>query len=106
MADTQRDGRDARTNAGSPERPGRAPGEGVDRVPWRVEGARRSGGDTGPARPRLFGPRFWLALLGLLVLNLPTQAPDVVRRKHPPTASRWAPSRHGGRSPSAQPDSS
>jgi cell division protease FtsH len=68
MADA-RDGRDARTNAGSPERPGRAPAEGVDRVPWRVEGARRSGGDTGPERPRLFGPRFWLALLGLLVLN-------------------------------------
>src|SRR5512132_2962197 len=69
MADTQRDGRDARTNAGSPERPGRAPAEGVDRVPWRVEGARRSGGDTGPERPRLFGPRFWWILLGLLVLN-------------------------------------
>jgi cell division protease FtsH len=69
MADTQRDGRDARANAGSRERPGRAPAEGVDRVPWRVEGARRSGGDTGPARPRLFGPRFWMLLLGLLVLN-------------------------------------
>ena len=69
MADTQRDGRDARTNAGSPERPGRAPAKGADRVPWRVEGARRSGGDTGPERPRLFGPRFWMLLLGLLVLN-------------------------------------
>jgi cell division protease FtsH len=69
MADAQRDGRDARTNAGSPERPDRAPAEGVDRVPWRVEGARRSGGDTGPERPRLFGPRFWWILLGLLVLN-------------------------------------
>jgi cell division protease FtsH len=69
MADARRDGRDARTNAGSPERPGRAPAEGVDRVPWRVEGARRSGGDTGPERPRLFGPRFWMLLLGLLVLN-------------------------------------
>src|SRR5215207_5623167 len=69
MADAQRGGRDARTNAGSPERPGRAPAEGVDRVPWRVEGARRSGGDTGPERPRLFGPRFWMLLLGLLVLN-------------------------------------
>ena len=44
------------------------PGAG-DRVPWRVEGARRSGGDTGPERPRLFGPRFWMLLLGLLVLN-------------------------------------
>src|SRR4030095_10814657 len=43
--------------------------EAVDRVPWRVEGARRSGGDTGPERPRLFGPRFWMLLLGLLVLN-------------------------------------
>jgi cell division protease FtsH len=69
MADAQRGGRDARTNVGSPEWPGRAPAEGVDRVPWRVEGARRSGGDTGPARPRLFGPRFWMLLLGLLVLN-------------------------------------
>src|SRR5215211_6996672 len=69
MADTQRDGRDARTNAGSPERPGRAPAEGVDRVPWRVEGARRSGGGTDPERPKLFGPRFWMLLLGLLVLN-------------------------------------
>jgi cell division protease FtsH len=69
MADTRRDGRDARTSAGSPERPGRAPAEGADRVPWRVEGARRSGGDTGPERPRLFGPRFWWILLGLLVLN-------------------------------------
>ena len=38
-------------------------------MPWRVEGARRSGSDTGPARPRLFGPRFWWILLGLLVLN-------------------------------------
>src|SRR5215212_10428949 len=69
MADAQRDGRDARTNPGSPERPGRAPAEGVDRVPWRVEGARRSGGGTDPERPRLFGPRFWMLLLGLLVLN-------------------------------------
>jgi len=69
MADAQRGGRDARTNTGSSERPGRAPTEGADRVPWRVEGARRSGGDTGPGRPRLFGPRFWWILLGLLVLN-------------------------------------
>ena len=69
MADAQQGGRDARTNAGSPERPGRAPAKGGDRVPWRVEGARRSGGDPGPERPRLFGPRFWMVLLGLLVLN-------------------------------------
>jgi cell division protease FtsH len=69
MADAQRGGRDARTNAGSSERPDRAPTGGADRVPWRVEGARRSGGDTGPGRPRLFGPRFWWILLGLLVLN-------------------------------------
>jgi cell division protease FtsH len=69
MADTQRDGRDARTNAGSPERPDRgAAPEGGDRVPWRVEGARRDRGQ-GPQRPRLFGPRFWMLLLGLLVLN-------------------------------------
>jgi cell division protease FtsH len=68
MADTQGDRRDGRTNAGSPERPGRAPTEGADRVPWRVEGARGDGGQ-GPQRSRLFGPRFWLLLLGLLVLN-------------------------------------
>jgi cell division protease FtsH len=69
MADTQRDGRDARTNAGSPERPDRgATPEGGDRVPWRVEGARREGG-KGPQRTRLFRPRFWMLLLGLLVLN-------------------------------------
>src|SRR5829696_9724515 len=69
MADAQRGGRDARTNAGSPERPDRASAERADRVPWRVEGARRSGGDTGSQRPQLFGPRFWMVLLGLLVLN-------------------------------------
>jgi cell division protease FtsH len=69
MADTQRDGRDARTGAGGPERPDRgAAPEGGGRVPWRVEGARRDGGQ-GPQRPRLFGPRFWALLLGLLVLN-------------------------------------
>jgi cell division protease FtsH len=68
MADAQRDGRDARANAGSPQRPDRAPAEGADRVPWRVEGA-RGDGDQAPQRPRLFGPRFWLMLLGLLVLN-------------------------------------
>jgi cell division protease FtsH len=33
-----------------------------------VEGARREGG-KGPQRTRLFGPRFWMLLLGLLVLN-------------------------------------
>ena len=69
MAEAQRDGRDARSNAGSSARPGQAPAKGGDRVPWRVEGARRSGSDTGPERPRLFGPRFWMLLLGLLVLN-------------------------------------
>src|SRR5918995_2457902 len=67
MADTQQDGRDARTN-GSRERPGRAPAEDADRVPWRVEGARGDAGKA-PQRPRLFGPRFWMLLLGLLVLN-------------------------------------
>src|SRR5918993_499511 len=67
MADTQRDGRDARTN-GSRERPGRAPVEDADRVPWRVEGARGDAGKA-PQRPRLFGPRFWWILVGLLVLN-------------------------------------
>ena len=48
MADTQRDQRDT--------------------VPWRVEGARRDDSKV-PQRPRLFGPRFWVWLLGLLVLN-------------------------------------
>ncbi|HET7518678.1 MAG TPA: ATP-dependent zinc metalloprotease FtsH, partial [Actinomycetes bacterium] len=48
MADTQRDQRDT--------------------VPWRVEGARRDDSKA-PQRPRLFGPRFWVWLLGLLVLN-------------------------------------
>ena len=66
MVDAQRDGR---PNVGSAERPDRAaPPEGGGRVPWRVEGARRDGGE-GPQRRRLFGPRFWLLLLGLLVLN-------------------------------------
>jgi hypothetical protein len=38
MADTQRDGRDGRTNGGSADRPDRAaPLEGADPVPWRVE---------------------------------------------------------------------
>jgi cell division protease FtsH len=69
MADTQRAGRDGRTDAGSSERPDRAaPPEGADRVPWRVEGARPSDGRS-PQRPRLFGPRFWVWLLALLVLN-------------------------------------
>ena len=69
MADTERDGRDGRPSARSAERPDRAaPPEGGDRVPWRVEGARGDGGQ-GPQRPRLFGPRFWMLLLGLLVLN-------------------------------------
>jgi cell division protease FtsH len=72
MADTQRDRRDGGANARNPERPERTPPEGADRVPWRVEGARPGGrGDQaqGPQRPRLFGPRFWLTLLGLLLLN-------------------------------------
>ena len=69
MVDTQRDGRDGRPNAERAARPDRAsPPEGGGRVPWRVEGARRDGGQ-GPQRPRLFGPRFWMLLLGLLVLN-------------------------------------
>jgi cell division protease FtsH len=70
MADTQRDRRDGGASAASPDRPERAtPSEATDRVPWRVEGARRDGGQTPPQRPRLFGPRFWMLLLGLLVLN-------------------------------------
>jgi cell division protease FtsH len=70
MADTQRDRRDGRAGAESRDRPDRGtPPEAADRVPWRVEGARRGGGQTPPQRPRLFGPRFWMFLLGLLVLN-------------------------------------
>jgi cell division protease FtsH len=70
MADTQRDRRDGRASARNPERPDRGtPSEAAGRVPWRVEGARRDGGQTPSQRPRLFGPRFWMFLLGLLVLN-------------------------------------
>jgi cell division protease FtsH len=70
MADARRDGRDASTDAGSPERPDRGRStNAADRVPWRVEGARRDGDQTPPQRPRLFGLRFWMILLGLLVLN-------------------------------------
>jgi cell division protease FtsH len=66
MVDIQRDGR---ASAGSPERPDRGtPSGAADRVPWRVEGGRKDGGQ-GSQRPRLFGPRFWMFLLGLLVLN-------------------------------------
>jgi hypothetical protein len=64
MANTQRDGRDGRADDGGADRPDRAaPLEGADRVPWRVDGARRSDGRS-LRRPRLFGPRFWLLLLG------------------------------------------
>ena len=67
MVDTQRD---ARPKVGSAERPDRAaPAGGGGRVPWRVEGARRDGDGGGAQRPGLFGPRFWLLLVGLLVLN-------------------------------------
>jgi hypothetical protein len=65
MADTQRDGRDGRTNGGSADRPDRGRRSGCRpgcRSGWR---ARRDGGQE-PQRPRLFGPWFWLLLLGLL----------------------------------------
>jgi hypothetical protein len=66
MANTQWDGRDGRADDGSADRPDRAaPLEGADRVPWRVDGARPADGRS-LQRPRLFGPRFWLLLLGLL----------------------------------------
>jgi cell division protease FtsH len=70
MADTQEDRRDGRpgVESGQQRRDRAAPPGGGDRVPWRVEGARGDGGQ-GPQRPRLFGPRFWMLLLGLLVLN-------------------------------------
>jgi hypothetical protein len=67
MADTQRDGRNGRANDGSVDRPDRAaPLERANRVPWRVDGARPSDGRS-LQRPRLFGPRCWLLLLGLLI---------------------------------------
>src|SRR4029453_15818203 len=70
MADTQRDRRDGRASAGSLEGPDRGRStKAADRVPWRGEGARRGGGPNPPPRPRLFGARFWMLLLGLLVLN-------------------------------------
>jgi hypothetical protein len=37
MADTQRDGRDGRTNGGSADRPDRGRRTGCDPVPWRME---------------------------------------------------------------------
>src|SRR5829696_5316114 len=42
-----------------------------DSKPWRVEGARPDArnGQGQPPRPRLFGPRFWVWLLALLLLN-------------------------------------
>ena len=58
MANTQWDGTDGRADDRSADRPDRAaPLKGADRVPWRE-------GGQGPQRPRLFGPRFWLLLLG------------------------------------------
>ena len=48
MADAQRGGRDARAGAGVPERPERGT-EGGQRVPWRVEGARRGTGQPAAA---------------------------------------------------------
>jgi hypothetical protein len=65
MADTQRDGRDGRTNGGSADRPDSGRHSGCRpgcRGGWR---ARRDGGQE-PQRPRQFWPRFWLLLLGLL----------------------------------------
>ena len=42
-----------------------------DSKPWRVEGARPDArnGQGQPPGPRLFGPRFWVWLLALLLLN-------------------------------------
>jgi hypothetical protein len=86
MADTQRDGRDGRTNGGSADRPDRGRRSGCRpgcRGGWR---ARRDGGQE-PQRPRLFGPWFWLLLLGLLD-DLPFRRrapvrPVVAGSKHP-----------------------
>jgi hypothetical protein len=65
MANTQRDERNGRADGGSADRPDRGRRSGCRpgcRGGWR---ARRDGGQE-PQRPRLFGPRFWLLLLGLL----------------------------------------
>jgi hypothetical protein len=66
MANTQRDGRNGKADDGSADWPDRAaPLEGANRVPWWVDGARPSDGRS-LQRPRLFGLRCWLLLLGLL----------------------------------------
>jgi hypothetical protein len=65
MANTQRDGMDGRADAGC----GPARGDGAARGcrPGAVAGGRRPASDgRSLQRPRLFGPRFWLLLLGLL----------------------------------------
>jgi cell division protease FtsH len=71
MSDSQRGRRQAGDKAEGPDRapPSRPADEGGHRVPWRVEGARQGDRGGGPQRPRLFGPRFWWILLGLLLLN-------------------------------------
>jgi cell division protease FtsH len=71
MADTERRRSGARVQGGGQDRPdgARTPQEG-GRAPWRVEGAPQGGDGVGsPQRPRLFGPRFWLTLLALLLAN-------------------------------------
>jgi hypothetical protein len=82
MADTQRDGRDGRTNGRSADRPDRGRRSGC-RPGWT---ARRDGSQE-PQRPRLFGPRFWLLLLGcwttfLSCRRAPVQ-PVVAGSRHP-----------------------
>jgi hypothetical protein len=64
MADTQRDGRDGRTNGWSADGRDWGRAQGATRVPGRVESP--AGWRPGATTPRLFGPRFWLLLLGLL----------------------------------------
>ena len=73
-------------NGGSADRPDRGRRSGCRpgcRGGWR---ARRDGGQE-PQRPRLFGPRFWLLLLGLLddlpSCRRPPVRPVVAGSKHP-----------------------
>jgi hypothetical protein len=86
MADTQRDGRDGRTNGGSADRPDKGPPLRVPtRVPWWVESPAEWG--PGATTAALFGQRFWLLLLGLLddlpFLPTGTGRPVVAGSKHP-----------------------
>ena len=64
---TRREGRqDQRWEPGAA---GPGPAEGGQPGAVAGGGCPADGGGKAPERPRLFGPRFWMVLLGLLVLN-------------------------------------